>query len=410
MMPRLSPRRVLALALVALAAASPAASQSPASPTPSAPSAAARAAAEASFSIFTDAAARAHAEAALDATSDLRFADADVHIAAIAAQHPDHPAVPFLRAQSTWWRILLDLSNSGYDATFERQMTAVVRAADARLRRNRRDFDARFFRSVALGYKARLNVNRSQWWPAAREGKAAYDDVLSVARRDPANPDFGFGRGLYDYYAAVARDDYPVARPLLALFRGGSRERGLAALRVAAERGTFTRTEATYFLAQILYVHEGRAADALIQVQALRRRHPGNAYFAAFEGRLLMSTGQIPEARETFEAIVAQFDAGNAAYTGLAEQSLYQLARLDLMENEADAALVRLDRVDVLTARFSDGQSYYRVLGRLRRGMALDLLGRRDEAVAAYEQVLRLRDLSDSHDAARRYLERPYGT
>ena len=360
-------------------------------------------------SIFADPAARAAAEAALAAANDLRFGALEPHVVALEARFPGHPAVPFLRAQATWWRILLDLSNNAYDGLFAQQMDEVVRLSNARLRRNRNDFDARFFRGVALGYKARMNVNRSRWWPAAREGKEAFDDVLFVSRRGPGNPDYGFGRGLYDYYAEVIRDRYPLARPILAFFPDGDRTRGLAALRAAAENGTFTRSEATYFLAQILYLYEGNAPEALVYVRQLRARHAGNPYFNAFEGRLLLSTGQYEAARTVFEGIVARYDAGQTAYVGLAEQSLFQLARVALAQGQPEAALAPLDRVDVLTARFQGGESYYRVLGRLRRGMALDALGRRDEAVAAYQQVLAMRDLSDSHATARQYLDRPYG-
>lgn len=397
--------RFLPLCLLGLAvAAMPAAGQSrPARPTPAAP-------ASAPGSIFTDAPARAHAEAALAAANDLRFADIEPHVADLAARDAGHPVVPFLRAQSTWWRILLDLSNSGYDEIFARQMDEVVRTADARLRRNRNDFDARFFRGVALGYKARMHVNRSRWWPAARDGKDAFDDVRFVASRNPGHADFGFGRGLYDYYAEVARDRYPLARPVLGLFPDGDRERGLVALRAAADRGTFTRTEAAYFLAQILYVHEGHPVEALGYVQQIRARHPGNGYFAAFEGRLQMATGQFAPAKEIFEGIVARYDAGQTLYVGLAEQSLFQLARIEMSQDRPDSALARLDRIEVLTERFRGGDGYYRVLGRLRRGMVLDRLGRREEAVELYEQVLRMRDLSDSHAAAHRYLQRPYGS
>ena len=413
------PLAVRALSFVLLAAAlgaSPTMAQTPArraSPAAARPSAAPPAAPaiqpSSASSIFADPAARADAEAALAAANDLRFGEIEPHARALDARFPGHPAVPFLRAQPTWWRILLDLSSNAYDGTFNQQMDEVVRLANARLRRNRNDFDARFFRGVALGYKARMNVNRSRWWPAAREGKEAFDDVLFVARRNVGNPDFGFGRGLYDYYAEVMRERYPVARPILTFFPDGDRARGLAALRAAAENGTFTRSEATYFLAQILYLYEGNPTEALTYVRQLRARHPGNPYFNAFEGRLLLSTGQYGAAKAVFEALVARYDAGQTAYVGLAEQSLFQLARVAMAQGRAEDALAPLDRVETITARFQGGESYYRVLGRLRRGMALDALGRRDEALAAYQQVLAMRDLSDSHATARQYLDRPYG-
>ena len=44
----------------------------------------------------------------------------------------------------------------------------------------------------------------------------------------------------------------------------------------------------------------------------------------------------------------------------------------------------------------------------LWRGCAWDLKGRREQAVADYQAVLRLRDTDDSHRKARSFLKQPY--
>ncbi len=233
-------------------------------------------------------------------------------------------------------------------------------------------------------------------------------DMMTVAKRDPTNPDFAFGRGLYDYYADVTRERYVFARPLLLFFPDADRARGLAALRRAADTGTFMRTEAAYFLAQIYYVYEDSYDEAMRYTRQLRTDHPANPFFQALEGRIQGRWGRWDASRDAFEAVLATYDGGHPEYIGLAEQALFYLARADMANAQFEAALERLARLDVLTSRFRTTPSYYRVLGRLRQGMALDALGRRDEAIAAYQQVIGWPDYDGTRDRARQYIERPY--
>ena len=399
-------RPALLLALVVALAAGPARGQT----APSAPSkpASAPAARGRAASIFDDPAARALAIRGLDAVNDLRFDEAERAAAEIEAAYPRHPAAPLLRGLALHWRVLLDLTNGRYDTAFMARMDEVVRRSDALLKRDKRNFDARFFRGAALGFKSRMHSNRNRWVPAASAGKDALDDVLYVARRNPSNADYGFGKGVYDYFSDVARERYAIARPLLLFFPDGDRPRGLAALTRAAEGGTFMRTEAAYQLAQIYYLYEEDYTQTMRYVRVLRERHPNNAFFLALEGRVQARWGRWAEARAAFDEVLAAYDAGRAEYVGLAEQALFSNARADLLDGQPDSALVRLARLDTLTGRFGQGQSYFRVFGRLRQGQALDAAGRRDEALARYREVLEMRDYADAHERARGYIERPY--
>ncbi len=51
-----------------------------------------------------------------------------------------------------------------------------------------------------------------------------------------------------------------------------------------------------------------------------------------------------------------------------------------------------------------------RAVGGLAAGVAWDRTGHRDEAIDAYRAVLSLPDVADSHDQAKRYLKKPFGT
>ena len=71
------------------------------------------------------------------------------------------------------------------------------------------------------------------------------------------------------------------------------------------------------------------------------------------------------------------------------------------------SALQYLDRLDYLAAE-RNYDAYMRAAGRLRRGMAYDALGRRDEAMSCYQEVLALGTGGDVRDRAREFLNRPF--
>lgn len=362
----------------------------------------------ASGSLLDDAAFRAEAGRGLDALYDMRFAEARRRFDALAAQHPGHPAGPFLQALVPWWQILNDLADESRDRDFLRRMDEVVRLADRRLRRERDDPDALFLKGAALGFRARLRANRRDYVRAARDGRAAMDYVLAVYEREPRRADYGFGRGVYDYYVSALREDYPRIRPVLAFFPHGSRQRGLSLLERTFVEGDYLQAEAAYNLAQLYYLHERDAFRTMGYVSWLRTHYPNNAFFHTFEGRALSSFGRAAEAERVWRSVLALHSRRRPGYgTSAAEQALYYLARGAMGRGDYGEALGLLHRLRQVAGTRTE-PSAFAVLARLRQGMAHDARGERAEAVGRYREVLRLPDRSGAHEQARRYLERPY--
>ena len=184
------------------------------------------------------------AKVGLDHLYDLRFHEAQMVFQEIDRRYPNHPIGPFLGALNTWWEILIDLSDTSHDKAFYAAMDEVIRRSDAMLKRDKTNFDAYFFKGAALGFRGRLRSNRGDWFKAAMDGKRAMDYVLAVARKDPNNADYIFGKGIYDYYAAVVAEKYPFTKPVMVFFPSGDRERGIAELTRTATQGTLIQTEA----------------------------------------------------------------------------------------------------------------------------------------------------------------------
>jgi tetratricopeptide (TPR) repeat protein len=315
---------------------------------------------------------------------------------------------PFLQALVPWWSILLDPEDPSHDAQFLSAMDQVVERADRRLRRRSDDLDGLFFKSGAFAFRARVEAYRGHWLKAANDGRRALSNLRRVKKLDPGNVDLDFGVGLFDYLADVVPKQHPFLKPFALFFPRGDRARGLAELQRAAEEGRFVRTEARYALYQIHFQFEKDYGKAMADVSWLRERHPDNPVFAVALGRVYTQLGLWADANLLFQQVAESQVDGRPGYSGaIAEEALYWLARGEMANRRYPSALQYLDRLDYL-AHERNYDAYLRAAGRLRRGMTYDALGRRDDAVRCYREVLDLKPEGDVRDRAKQFLERPF--
>ena len=359
-------------------------------------------------SVLEQSSVREVATIGLDHLYNLRFDRASAAFETLNAELPDHPVGPFLSSLTTWWSILLDLSDKSHDREFYAAMDEVIERCDRILKKDKDNVDAKFFKGAALGFRGRLRSNRGDWFKAAMDGKRAMDYVLAVPEMDPDNDDYAFGKGIYDYFAAVVPQKHPFVKPVMGLFPRGDRARGLALLERTATSGHYIQTEAVYFLLQINFLYENNYAKSLEYARWLRERYPSNSFFHAIEARVLAQSGRWTESAEGFRAILDRYKDGQFGYNdAMAEQSLYFLARERMIRRAFDEALPLLLQLEALSARNKE-DSYFKVLGRLRQGMAYDALGNRELAMQRYRQVLKMKDWADAHGRASSYLDEPY--
>jgi len=284
----------------------------------------------------------------------------------------------------------------------------VVDRADRRLRRSSNDLDGLFFRSGAFAFRARVHAYRGRWLRAANDGRKALSNLRKVKKLDPGNVDLDFGIGLFDYLADVVPKQHPFLKTFALFFPRGDRARGLAELQHAAEEGRFVQTEAYYALYQIHFQFEKDYGKATADVSWLRQHHPENPVFEVAQGRIYAQLGFWADAGILFQQVAESQVEGRQGYSGaIAEEALYWLARGEMANRRFPSALQYLDRLDYL-AQERNYDAYMRAAGRLRRGMTYDALGRRDDAVRCYREVLDLRPEGDVRARAQEFLEKPF--
>lgn len=342
-------------------------------------------------------------------TYNMKFENADRAFHKVVAAYPDHPSGHFFLAMVEWWRILIDIDDESRDDRFHDMLDDVIDLCDARLDRNERDIAGLFFRGGAIGFQGRLHANRKSWVNAATRGKEALPVVMDAAEIAPENADLAFGTGIYDYYAAVLPDRYPVLKPLMMFLPGGDRKRGLRELSHAAEHARFANWEAMYFLMQMYYGEENKPSTALTYVRRLVNEFPANPVFHRYYGRTYIKLGNWRRAADVFSEILERARQEKRGYTAKMErEALYYLGYEAMLRKDYGAAMKHLVASDRMSRGLDEKPSGFMVMTNLRMGMTHDLMGERKYAVKQYDKVLRMPNFRGSHELAERYKRDAY--
>jgi tetratricopeptide (TPR) repeat protein len=346
----------------------------------------------------------------IDKLYNFEFDRADSDFTEVIRQRPDHPAGYFFRAMIQWERIISNFDDESQDDKLYKMLDVVIEMCETRLDEHPNDVTAMFFNGGAVGFRGRLRANRGKWLGAANDGIVALPLVRKAYELEPNNNDVLLGIGIYNYYASVVPEKYPVVKPAMIFFPSGDRKKGLEQLRQASQNAKYAKVEAMYFLMQNYFVYEKDYASALELARKLHKKYPNNSMFHRYAGRCLVSTGYLGEAKDIFIDIEKRYLKKQCGYdTYDAREAYYYLGKFDFMAGRFDTALKNLYRCDELSRKLDKEESSgFMSLGNLLIGMIYDAQGKRQDAVRQYKKVLSMKEYEDSHKESKKYLEKPY--
>lgn len=237
--------------------------------------------------------------------------------------YPDHPVWSAWSAMESWWDRMVNLYDTSGDDEFFEQMKKADYTASKVLHDEPDHPDALLIKALANGYAARHHANRERWVTAV---KIAYTSHMAYARFMEVRPDFPdnlFVEGLKTYYAAFLLDEYPIVKPVSVFLPKGSREEGLRLLEEASETAVFSRAEAAYFLAYILYDYEHDYDQSKTYFMRLADKYPDNSLLQLYYVRTL---GELEDYGVLFErshALLHRWSSSNLKDRDVMEEELY---------------------------------------------------------------------------------------
>ena len=341
----------------------------------------------------------------------IQFEKAEKTFRALIADYPDHPAGRFFLSMIDWWKILLNPDDESYDEIFFQKLEDVIYQCDQILDKNADDVDALFFKGGSIGFRGRLRSLRESWLKAADDGREALPIVERASNLDPNNKDVQLGFGIYDYYASVIPEEYPLLKPLMIFFPSGDKQKGLSELESTAEYGKYAKYEARYFLMTIYYNYENNPFNAFEYADKLNKEFPDNPVFERWKGRIAARKGDYTESAKIFRDVLVKTDSGYTGYTTIPvkREATYYVAveyknteKLDSSEYYFNQCLDDSKKID------KDGESGFWINCTLYLGMINDELGNRQKALDYYNQLLNMKEYGSSHSLAKKYIAEPY--
>jgi tetratricopeptide (TPR) repeat protein len=293
------------------------------------------------------------------------------------------------------------VENKGFSAHIEELSGQAIHLAEQQLQKNPKDVDALYARGWAKSLHATyIGLVQRSYVSALRMALQARDDNDQVLELDPSYVDAELVVGVHQYVVG----SLPFAIKMLAGLAGihGNKQKGLELLRDDSKYGVTTSVEARTALALFLR-REAKYGEAAEWNDSLKQQYPHNFLFWLEAANLQKDAGHATQAIALYRALLEQSQHAGYFTNAHLEQAWFGLA--DTLRGQRDAA-GSADAFEHALAQPTISPDMKR-RAQLGMGMEYDLLGRREQAEAAYRDVLALGE-SDQASDARRYLKEPY--
>jgi tetratricopeptide (TPR) repeat protein len=276
--------------------------------------------------------------------------------------------------------------------------TAINRAIDlsqAKLLSDPRDVKSMYALGVAMGLRANWNyVVHKGWLDPLRDATRARKLHNQATDIDPNFTDARLVQGVHDYLVG----SLPMTVKMLGFLAGfhGDREEGMRTLKQVFDRGSVNKVDAAVLLAAILR-REKRQSQAAPLLEDVTSRFPRNYLFRYELALLYAEMGDRQKAMRSIDVI----EKMRAKVSLPAERLEYMRGSTLLAAHDVDAAIAALDKATTKTDhldRNSASQAW------LRFGQALDLKGRRADAVKAYRKAVDVGPQTASAKEAKDYI------
>lgn len=335
---------------------------------------------------------------------NLDYAGSKKAFATLKQDFPDHPIGLYGLTTALWWELTNDYDedNPVLEKEFLATADETIAFARKQLKKGDPTGEIRLCLGGALGLKGRWDAIQGHWLAAYKSGKKAFDVQDEAIKSNPELYDAYLGVGIFHYYVAVL----PAAVKIFArMIFGGSKAQGLREINLAKDKGRFSRTAALLFLVNLYVNNEKDPAKALALLREGRKEFPNSPFFHFAELLILDEARDWSALRIGAQDFLARIRRAEGNYgKGREHMGLFALGNSYLIEGDVGRALDIYE--DVLANHHQ--QDRWISLTYLHRGMAYDLRGRRDLAVADYNTVLDRRDVWELHDKARALLKHPY--
>ncbi len=284
---------------------------------------------------------------------------------------------PFFEQTIFFWKALLTRNKNDYE-TFLNLSDKLVERCENIIDKNENDLDARLYlgwtytnRAFAIGFMG------ENYLKAASEIKDGNENLKFVLEKNPNYNDAALGLGVYNYLASFIPRKLQWLTSILGF--EGDRTEGKRLLMQASEKGTYTTSEAKFYLT-LLSWREENYPIAESYSQQLREKYPQSPAVWMLHGGLLSQQDKMSEAIDAYEKSL-EYNKGKdseiifrTAYGALSTAYF----RMNVYDKSADYGK---RFISYLTKDENMNNRLHSI------GVSLELMGNRSEALEYYRKA-----------------------
>jgi tetratricopeptide (TPR) repeat protein len=257
-----------------------------------------------------------------------------------------------------------------------------------------------FFALSAHSYLSLVASEEKDYMKALSEAKKSYAFMKKGFDLMNKFPEFYFSTGLYNYYVVQYPENHPAVKPFMFFFTSGNKQLGIQQMEKSILQGTFTRTEACYWLAHIYIKHENRPQKALHYTQQLINKYPANIHYVMRHTEMLVANGKYEQAQPYIQKLLAH---QNKMFHGAA----YIFQGMIQEKEVKNHALARLNYQRAFNLSVADMRYTKDLYAQAYAGLAriADNEGNKLAARDLYKKTLELAEYNSTLREAKHYLK-----
>lgn len=290
---------------------------------------------------------------------------------------PRDPRGHFFKSMIYFWIFNLTKDEQAYKNFFDLS-EKVIELCEEELDKDENNGTAKYYLGGIYGFRGLAYQRNGSILSAVWDGRKGYSYLKEATKNSPEVYDAQMGFGLFNYLTAKVPKAFRWILSLLGF--SGDVEGGLESLRIAAEKGTYARNEATFFLAQFLF-WENREDEAHKYLNRLLDKYPDNPLFL-----LTLATWELRKDNAESALVLAKKAVSINARRKIQygdEIAYGVLSTCYFLKNDFENARKNLDLAIQKTENRQNvsNTTYYRL------GVCQEILGEREKAVSTYKQL-----------------------
>ncbi|MCC7429964.1 DUF3808 domain-containing protein [bacterium] len=337
-------------------------------------------------------------ERGIDKTYRLKFSEGMACFDSVIKKFPNRPEGYFFKASNYFWQGIVNSKDDSKIEKFKEFSDLAIKKAEKLEKTEPKT--ALFFLGASYGNLGRYHGMKQNWLRAYWHGKTGLDYLENLVKMDKNYYDAYFGLGIFHYYGDVLPSFVKVLAGLLGLT--GSRQQGLEELKLASEKGTFSKTEAKYFLSEILLNFESDYNQAIQIANELVTEFPENQGF-------LLNLALVKQAKGELEEAILDYTKIELTVNRLLTPTLYSLALLQLSETytQLDDYSKAIQTTEKLLAFPQTKDTWQEVYATFNLAEFHEISGNRTKAIEFYKQVHKKDDYESVYENAQNRLKKP---